>query len=134
MGRPAPKPQMRQREEFRERLAAARRALGRTVSTTEEEMQTLAPHESREIGEDAASSMAGSVLAQLDGQERHELDEIDAAQARLEAGTFGTCESCHQAIPLARLRAMPTARYCAICQVQMEQQERPGGARTRRRT
>ena len=63
--------------------------------------------------------MAG-LLARLEGQERHELDEIDAAQARLAAGRYGVCDECHQAIPLARLRVMPAARRCASCETSSE--------------
>jgi DnaK suppressor protein len=110
----------RRQAEFRERLAAARLRLARTVAATDKEMRALAPPESREIAEDAATDILGGILERLEGQERHELDEIDAAQARLEAGLFGVCERCRQAIPLARLRAMPTARHCAICQTHHE--------------
>ena len=102
--------------EFRQRLAAGRLRLARTVAATDEEVPALARRESREMAGDAAIDIGG-ILERLEGRERHELDEIDAAQARLEAGLFGECERCHQAIPLARLRAMPTARHCAICQV-----------------
>jgi RNA polymerase-binding transcription factor DksA len=73
-----------------------------------------------DFGEGAATGVIGDLLAKLEGRERHELDEIDAAQRRLEAGVFGTCEGCHHAIPLARLRAMPAARRCATCQTREE--------------
>jgi DnaK suppressor protein len=62
----------------------------------------------------------GDLLARRESQERHELDEIDAAQARLEAGRYGSCEDCYEAIPLARLRAMPAARRCASCETYSE--------------
>jgi len=126
MKKRAPKPGTQQlRTEFRQRLASARRALAHTVATTDTEMQAPVAPGAHEIGEDAASSMMASILERLDGRERHELDEIEAAQARLEAGAFGVCESCHRAIPLARLRAIPTARTCAICQTRMEAAAQP---------
>jgi RNA polymerase-binding transcription factor DksA len=106
--------------ELRQRLSAARLALARTVAMTDEERTTLEAHQAGEIAGDAATGIVSGLLERLAGQERHELDEIDAAQARLEAGVFGTCESCHRAIPLARLRAIPTARLCAICQARNE--------------
>ena len=43
------------------------------------------------------------------------LDEISAALARLDDGTYGVCETCGQPIPLDRLRARPTARRCVAC-------------------
>lgn len=43
---------------------------------------------------------------------QQEIDEVDAALARLESGTFGTCDRCHQPIHEERLRAVPFARFC----------------------
>ena len=113
-------PRARFEEEFRDRLAGARLRLARTVATTDEELETLAARESREIAEDTATGTVGDLLSRLDARARQELDEIDAAQARLEAGVFGTCEDCHTAIPLKRLRATPAARRCALCQDRIE--------------
>lgn len=41
--------------------------------------------------------------------------EIDAAITRMEAGTYGRCESCGNAIPDDRLDARPVARLCMSC-------------------
>ena len=41
--------------------------------------------------------------------------ELAAAEARLDAGTYGFCERCRRPIALARLRALPTARRCSRC-------------------
>ena len=106
--------------EFRQQLAAMRWSLARTVATTDEELATLEAQQPGEFAEGAATGAVGDLLSRLDGRERHELDEIDAAQRRLEAGVFGVCEGCHRAIPLARLRAVPTARRCATCQAREE--------------
>ena len=43
--------------------------------------------------------------------EQETLKEIDAALARIRAGTYGICEGTHKAIPKARLKAKPWARY-----------------------
>ena len=43
------------------------------------------------------------------------LVDIDAALGKLEAGTYGRCESCGQDIAEARLEAMPAARLCMSC-------------------
>ncbi len=43
------------------------------------------------------------------------LAEIDAALARVDAGTYGTCESCGRPIPDARLEAVPEATLCVAC-------------------
>jgi RNA polymerase-binding transcription factor DksA len=43
---------------------------------------------------------------------RREIAEVDAALARLEEGTFGICEHCHEPIDDERIRAVPFARFC----------------------
>ena len=45
-------------------------------------------------------------------QLRESLGEVDEAIARLEAGTYGNCEACGEAIQPARLEAMPATRFC----------------------
>ena len=40
---------------------------------------------------------------------------VDDALARLEAGTYGTCDGCGGRIPIARLRAVPETRVCVTC-------------------
>lgn len=40
------------------------------------------------------------------------LTEVDAALARFDAGAFGLCETCHEAIEADRLAADPLVRFC----------------------
>jgi len=47
--------------------------------------------------------------------EEQELREIDAALGRIQAGTFGQCETCGKSIRKARLKAIPYARLCIEC-------------------
>ncbi len=48
-------------------------------------------------------------------QARRNLAEINAAQTRVEQGTYGTCENCGRPIAPARLEARPVARTCIEC-------------------
>lgn len=43
------------------------------------------------------------------------LDEVDAALARLSAGTYGVCEGCGGPIAAERLDALPVTRRCVAC-------------------
>jgi hypothetical protein len=43
------------------------------------------------------------------------LDEIEAALARMEAGTYGTCIYCDSPIPRRRLEVRPFAAGCVPC-------------------
>ena len=55
------------------------------------------------------------LLDALTHDQRDRLREIDEAERRLAAGTYGTCARCHRPIPVERLRAVPTARTCVAC-------------------
>jgi len=41
--------------------------------------------------------------------------EVDAALARLDRGSYGSCEHCGDAIGRQRLRALPATRLCLAC-------------------
>jgi DnaK suppressor protein len=52
------------------------------------------------------------VLAQ---QARAEVQEIDHALEKIDAGTYGTCEKCAKPIPKPRLEVIPWASLCVNC-------------------
>lgn len=43
------------------------------------------------------------------------IGEIDAALARMDAGTYGVCTSCGNSIPLGRLKLRPYSPTCVNC-------------------
>ena len=43
---------------------------------------------------------------------REQLVDVEAALERIDAGTYGTCQTCGDPIAPARLDAMPATRYC----------------------
>lgn len=49
-----------------------------------------------------------------------ELEDIEAALAKIDAGTYGTCEVCGKPIGDARLEAIPHARFCVDDQASAE--------------
>lgn len=60
----------------------------------------------------------------LDARESAELDAIDAALKRIEAGTYGVCIDCGVDIPAARLHAAPETPRCIACQEKFEDSHR----------
>ena len=48
------------------------------------------------------------------------LDQGERALSRIDAGTYGVCESCGQPIGKARLRAFPQATLCVTCKQRQE--------------
>jgi DnaK suppressor protein len=59
-----------------------------------------------------------------------ELQEVNMALARIDAGTYGTCLECTAPIPPARLEAYPAAARCIACQELLETAMRRAGAGT----
>lgn len=90
------------RKEFRRRLREVRANLFRHIKISAEALTALKTHDA------------------LNGRDRRRLKEVVAAEEKLDAGTYGICESCGGSISLERLRAMPTARYCTACQDRIE--------------
>lgn len=54
-------------------------------------------------------------------RETQELAMIEAALARIDAGSYGECVDCARAIPRPRLDASPEASRCIACQERFEQ-------------
>ena len=54
-------------------------------------------------------------LALREHSEQHR-DAVDAALARLDAGTYGACTACGGPIAPERLEALPWAPLCIACQ------------------
>jgi len=51
---------------------------------------------------------------------RRALKDTEDALSKYETGTYGLCERCGQEIDWARLEAIPSARYCLVCQQHQE--------------
>jgi DnaK suppressor protein len=51
---------------------------------------------------------------------RELLSQTERALARIEAGTYGSCESCGEPIGKARLQAFPRATLCVKCKQREE--------------
>ena len=121
-------PTTRSPEELGRRLKDFRRDLLRTLALTDAELSTLESHQAGSRAEDAATATVGDILSRLGGQQRHELDEIEDALARLAGGAYGRCQDCRAPISPERLWAMPAARHCVECQQKREAATREGHA------
>jgi DnaK suppressor protein len=74
--------------------------------------------------EEVGDWVEADLLNELDiAQLRHEVEQlraVDAALARIKAGTYGVCAECGETIALERLHAYPTAQTCVSCQKELE--------------
>jgi DnaK suppressor protein len=105
------------------------RAEGRGAQALRRDALDAAPPDVEDRKDEAAERQT---LATDDAQERRDRDEIDAIEAalgRLDAGRYGLCADCGEPIPRARLLAQPAALRCAACQ---GARERAPGAPARR--
>ena len=56
----------------------------------------------------------------LANNSRDLLVQVERALGRLDAGTYGRCENCGNAIPKPRLQAFPRATLCVSCKQREE--------------
>lgn len=98
-------------EEERARLTGLRGSL--TAATEDVEPEPTGDPSSGGHVADAGSEMFErsrdlSIVQDLEAQ----LADVDHAFARIENGTYGTCDACGRPIGGARLNARPAARFC----------------------
>ena len=109
----------------RERLTALRADVAARVAdeieSEGEELSHFDQHPAERGTETQTREQDQSLLEQLDG----ELDALEDAYARLDAGTYGRCEVCDRPIGEERLQALPAARRCAEHQAAAEASEGP---------
>jgi DnaK suppressor protein len=104
-----------QLEEEKERLVAL-------IEEREREMEEAkATETASERNPDPDSADAASMKFEYMKEmslERNSIDllnKVDHALVRVKAGTYGICESCGEAIPVARLEVLPYATTCVNC-------------------
>lgn len=67
------------------------------------------------FADSAAATAERSEKLALISTERERLADVEAALARMDEGTYGTCEVCGRPIPEARLEARPLSARCVDC-------------------
>lgn len=92
------------RDQFMQRVEA----LGKDLHRENESVE-------KDFAEQASQLENDDVLNALDDEAKYELMLINQALLRIENGDFGICQSCHQVIDEARLKAIPYARFCIAC-------------------
>ncbi|MBI5516074.1 MAG: TraR/DksA C4-type zinc finger protein [Deltaproteobacteria bacterium] len=75
----------------------------------------------------ASSEYLQAFTFRLRGREAGLLEKIDRALAKIEDGSFGSCEECGEEISLKRLDARPETSLCIRCKEDQERAERDFG-------
>lgn len=101
---------------LRERAIQLRDELQRTREKSSEEIPSQVADRARDSEDDSFATLV--VDTNLSEMERDvdELRMIDSALQRIDAGTYGVCVDCGRPIPIARLKAEPTAERDVQCQ------------------
>lgn len=73
-----------------------------------------------DVGDLSESDLNRATALNLADRQTHLIDEIDEALGRIDDGTYGQCVRCGKPIDEERLKAMPTAKYDAVCQAAIE--------------
>jgi len=80
------------------------------------------PFGKREEGADEASELEKRLV--LEKRLIESLNDVEHALEKYEAGTYGLCDACGQAIEEARLEAIPHASLCMSCKASRVQDGR----------
>ncbi len=101
--------------DIRKKLLAQRRDLFCQVAQTEEELLWLETDVESEVEERGQGEKMVQLLDRLDERMRAEIEAIDRALVKLEAGRYGRCEQCGEDISQSRLEVLPAAPVCIGC-------------------
>jgi DnaK suppressor protein len=106
-------------ERFRTRLLEERRRVVDAIDNIHSENPGSLGDETEEplfqdnhLGDIATATFEREMASTLEDNSTHVLGEIDAALARIDAGTFGTCQACGGPVGEERLDALPWATLC----------------------
>jgi len=111
----------KQKQQFRQRLLALQQQLQDLQATGDEASQTVKLDQSSVGRLSRMDALQGQAMSQERGRRRTlELQRIAAALGRLEAGDYGYCVRCDEAIAIPRLELDPAATLCITCASQDE--------------
>lgn len=66
-------------------------------------------------------------MLRIRDREHKLIKKVKKALARIDNGTFGTCESCGEPISLKRIKARPVTTQCIECKTKEEAKEKALG-------
>jgi DnaK suppressor protein len=116
-----------QLKKFRALLEEKREEIVKKAKQTLDEDMTLDANDLPDEMDLASSEYLQSFTFRLRGREKSFLDKITKALAKIDDGTFGTCEDCGEDISVKRLEARPETTLCIRCKEDQERVEKDYG-------
>jgi RNA polymerase-binding protein DksA len=107
-------------DRFKEKLVERRERLQATIqhhdlgatTMTEEVGELVSSSNDNHLADTASETYERELDEGLEEDARGQLREVEEALARIEGGTYGTCNVCGKEIPLERLEAVPWTTLC----------------------
>ena len=110
--------------EHRVELEKEAAALAAEIGDAEAKIAARLGDAATEAGDDEADTSSKLFEREhelaLSNNTRELLEQTEHALARIEAGTYGVCESCGEPIGKARLQVFPRATLCVACKQRQE--------------
>jgi DnaK suppressor protein len=109
---------------FKKKLLDKQRQLADGVGRTATYGKDQEDDSIKDLGDQANTAYTREFFFELGNGDRRLLREVVAALAKIDDGSFGSCERCGEPIAEKRLDAVPFTRYCIDCQRLAEEEER----------
>jgi len=112
---------------FKKKLLAEKEQLTSILEHHQQQRENIRLSEgSAERSPDPTSADGGSMAFELekeltlDENTRHLLNQVEHALVIIQKKKYGICENCNEAIPVARLEAIPYSTQCKNCAALIE--------------
>lgn len=110
----------KQRHHFKKLLLAELRRHVQHINEEQARALDIANDDLKVSSDLALRDVIQELALKLSDHESKIVADIDQALMRMREGSYGTCVRCGHEIDERRLEAVPTARYDAACQAELE--------------
>jgi DnaK suppressor protein len=110
----------KKRHHFKKLLLAELKRHAQHINDEQAGALDIANDDVKESSDLALRGLIQELALKLSDRESQMVADIDQALMRMGEGSYGMCVRCGHEIDERRLEAMPTARYDAACQAEIE--------------
>jgi DnaK suppressor protein len=110
----------KKRHHFKKLLLAELKRHAQYINDEQARALDIAGDDLQQSSDLAVRGVIQELALKLSEHESRIVADIDQALMRMEEGSYGMCGRCGHEIDERRLEAVPTARYDASCQAQIE--------------
>jgi DnaK suppressor protein len=110
----------KQRHHFKKLLLTELRRHAQNINEEQARALEIADDDVNESSDLALRGVIQELALKLSDNESQMVADIDQALMRMKEGSYGMCVRCGHEIDERRLEAVPTARYDAACQAEIE--------------